>query len=199
MKKIRILIALSALLLSANGFGQFAYTDVTYDMSVPLGNTSDFISKTSFRGMTLRVGRFVTDDLAVDVRFSWNTFYEAKDFETYTSDDGTTSVTGKQFKYINSFPLTAGARYVLNSSSEFSPYFAGGLGAYKINERVDMGIYYNEDKIWHFGLYPEIGFIYDFSYSVGLNVYARYDYAFKTQDATSHSYIAFGIGLHFGD
>ena len=106
MKKIKILIALSALLLSANGFGQFVYTDVTYDMSVPLGNTSDFISKTSFRGMTLRVGRFVTDDLAVDVRFSWNTFYEAKDFETYTSDDGTTSVTGKQFKYINSFPLT---------------------------------------------------------------------------------------------
>ena len=199
MKKIKILIALSALLLSANGFGQFVYTDVTYDMSVPLGNTSDFISKTSFRGMTFRVGRFVTDDLAVDVRFSWNTFYEAKDFETYTSEDGTGSVTGKQFKYINSFPLTAGARYVLNSSSDFSPYFAGGLGAYKINERTDMGIFYVEDMIWHFGLYPEIGFIYDFSYSVGLNVYARYDYAFKTQDATAHSYIAFGIGLHFGD
>ncbi len=187
------------MLLSANGFGQFVYTDVTYDMSVPLGNTSDFISKTSFRGMTFRVGRFVTDDLAVDVRFSWNTFYEAKDFETYTSDDGTTSVTGKQFKYINSFPLAAGARYVLNSSSDFSPYFAGGLGAYKINERTDMGIYYNEDKIWHFGFYPEIGFVYDFSYSMGLNVYARYDYALKTQNATSHSYIAFGIGLHFGD
>ena len=199
MKKIKILIALSALLLSANGFGQFVYTDVTYDMSVPLGNTADFISKTSFRGMTLRVGRFVTDDLAVDVRFSWNTFYEAIDFETYTSEDGTASVTGKQFKYINSFPLTAGARYVLNSSSDFSPYFAGGLGAYKINERTDMGIYYDEPKVWHFGFYPEIGFIYDFSYNVGLNVYARYDYALKTQDATAHSYITFGIGLHFGD
>ena len=199
MKKIRILLALSAMLLSVHGYGQFVYTDVTYDMSVPLGNTADFTSKTSFRGMTFRVGRFVTDDLAVDVRFSWNTFYEAKDFETYTSEDGTGSVTGKQFKYINSFPLTAGARYVLNSSSDFSPYFAGGLGAYKINERTDMGIFYVEDMIWHFGLYPEIGFIYDFSYSVGLNVYARYDYAFKTQDATAHSYIAFGIGLHFGD
>ena len=149
--------------------------------------------------MTFRVGRFVTDDLAVDVRFSWNTFYEAKDFETYTTEDGTSSVTGKQFKYINTFPLTAGARYVLNSSSTFSPYFAGGLGAYKINERVDMGIYYNEDKIWHFGFYPEIGFIYDLSYKVGLNVYARYDYALKTKDATAHSYVAFGIGLHFGN
>ena len=199
MKKIRILFALSALLLSVNGFGQFVYTNLTYNMSVPVGNTADFISKTSFRGFTFNVGRFVTDNLAVDLRFSWNTFYEAKDFETYTSEDGTASVTGKQFKYINAFPLTAGARYVLNSSSDFSPYFAGGLGAYKINERVDMGIYYNEDKIWHFGLYPEIGFVYDFSYNVGVNVYARYDYALKSQDATSHSFLVFGIGFHFGD
>ncbi len=183
--------------LSINGFGQFVYTNLTYNMSVPVGNTADFISKTSFRGFTVNVGRFVTDNVAVDIRFSWNTFYEARDLATYTSEDGTASVTGKQYKYINAFPMTAGARYVLNPNSDFSPYFAGGLGAYKINERTDMGIYYVEDMIWHFGFYPEIGFVYDFSYSTGLNVYARYDYAFKTQDATAHSFIVFGIGLHF--
>lgn len=213
MKKIRILIALSALLLSVNGFGQSAntnlteisvnsfgqsiYTNLTYNMSVPVGNTSDFISKTSFRGFAVNVGSFVTDNLAVDLRFSWSVFYEAKDFETYISDDGTASVTGKQFKYINAFPLTAGVRYVLNSSSDFSPYFAGGLGAYKINERVDMGIYSDEDRFWHFGFYPEIGFVFDIPYNTCLNVYARYDYALKTQDATSHSFLVFGIGLHF--
>lgn len=197
MKKIRILIALSALLLSANGFGQFVYTNLTYNMSVPVGNTADFISKTSFRGFTFDVGRFVTDNIAVDLRFSWHTFYEARDFETYTSEEGTTSVTGKQFKYINAYPMTAGIRYVLNPNSDFSPYFAGGLGAYKINERTDMGIFYDEDRYWHFGMYPEIGFVYDFSYNTGLSVYARYDYALKTQDATSHSFLVFGIGLHF--
>ena len=185
------------MLFSANGFGQFVYTNVTYNMSVPVGNTADFISKTSFRGLTINVGRFVTDNLAADLRFSWNTFYEAHDFETYTNDDGTGSVTGKQFKYINAFPITGGVRYVMNPNSDFSPYFAGGLGAYKINERTDMGIFYNEDMIWHFGMYPEIGFVYDFSYSAGLNVYARYDYALKTQNATSHSFLVFGIGLHF--
>ncbi len=165
MKKIIILIAISALLLSVNGFGQFTYTNLTYNMSVPVGTTGDFISKTSFRGFTFNVGRFVTDNLAAEIRFSWNTFYETRDFETYTTEDGTASVTGKQFKYINAFPMTGGVRYVLNPNSDFSPYFAGGLGAYKINERTDMGIYYVEDMIWHFGMYPEIGFVYDFSYS----------------------------------
>jgi len=197
MKRIKILIAISALLVSLNGLGQEFYTNMTYDMSVPVGSTSDFISKTSFRGFSFNLGRYITNEIALDIRFSWNTFYEARDFETYTIGDGTTSVTGKQFRYINSFPLTAGARYVMNPSSTFSPYFAAGLGAYKINERVDMGIYYNEDRIWHFGFYPEIGLFYDFAYNVGLNVYARYDYAVKTKDASSYSYIAFGVGFHF--
>ncbi len=197
MKKIKIIIAISVLLVSLNSFGQEFYTNMTYNMSVPVGNTADFIQKTSFRGFTFGLGRFVTNEIAIDLRFSWNTFYEARDFETYTIGDGTTSATGKQFRYINSFPLTAGARYVMNPSSTFSPYFAAGLGAYKINERVDMGIYYNEDRIWHFGFYPEIGLFYDFAYNVGLNVYARYDYALKTKDASSYSYIAFGVGFHF--
>ena len=197
MKKIKILIAISALLVSLNSFGQAFYTNMTYNMSVPVGSTADFISKTSFRGFTFNLGRYLTNEIAIDLRFSWNTFYENMDIETYTNDDGTGSITGKQFRYINSFPLTAGARYVMNPSSTFSPYFAAGLGAYKINERVDMGIYYNEDRIWHFGFYPEIGLFYDFAYNVGLNVYARYDYAVKTKDASSYSYIAFGVGFHF--
>ena len=197
MKKINIIITVSALLISLNSYGQFFYTNVTYNMSVPVGNAADFISKTSFRGLTFNLGRFVTDELAMDLRFSWNTFYEARDIETYVSDDGAEAITGTQFRYINTFPLTAGVRYVMNSSSSFSPYFAAGLGAYKLNERTDMGIYYDESKIWHFGFYPEIGLYYDINYNAALNVYARYDYALKTKDASAHSYIAFGIGFHF--
>ena len=197
MKKIKLLIAISALLVSLNSFGQEFYTNITYDMSLPVGSTADFISKTSFRGVSFNLGRFITNEIAIDLRYSWNTFYEDKDFETYTNDDGSGSITGKQYRYINAFPLTAGARYVMSPSSIFSPYFAAGLGAYKIRERVDMGIYTSEDRYWHFGFFPEIGLYYDFAYSVGLNVYARYDYAVKTKDSGSYSYIAFGVGFHF--
>ena len=80
MKKIKLLIAISVL----------------------------FISKTSFIGLTFNVGRFITDELAVDVRFTWTTFYEEVDPQTYTTDNRNGAVTGKQFRYINAYPLTTG-------------------------------------------------------------------------------------------
>ena len=199
MKKIKILFAISALLISLNGFGQFWHTNVSYDMSIPLGTSADFISKASFRGATFSFGRMITDNLSVDGRCSWSTFYEARDFQTYNSDDGLTSITGKAFRYINAYPITTGLTYFVNTSGNFKPYFSGGLGAYSINERTDMGIYYTETKEWHFGLFPQIGLLYEISYSVSLNVFARYDYAFKTSNATDHSFLVFGIGLQFNN
>lgn len=197
MKNIRIVLVVTALAFSVSGFGQFWYTNVSYDMAVPLGNSADYISKMSFRGATFNFGRMMTDNVSIDGRFSWSTFYEARDYQTYTSDDGLISLTGNQYRYINNFPITAGATYFLNSDSDLRVYFSGGLGAYKINERTDMGIYYNEVKEWHFGLYPQVGLIYDISYSLGLNLFARYDYAFQTKNAPSHSFLVFGLGLFF--
>jgi len=164
-------------------------------MSLPMGQTKDFTSRTSFRGFSFDLGKYVTDELAVDLRFSWHVFYEDLPTDSYV--DGTTTITGKKYNYINSFPMTLGLKYIMNSGSHFSPYGGAGIGAYKIDERTDMGIYTDETRQWHFGAYPEIGFVYEFSYGVGLNVFARYDYAFKAGTTTSHSYLTFGIGFHF--
>ena len=197
MKKIKYILAAVAIAFTMNAKGQEFYTNLTYDMSIPLGNTSDFISKTSFRGATFELGRFISDDVALDLRFSWHVFYEDLPVDTYTV--GTESITGKQYRYINSFPITVGANYFFGGGLSFMPYAGVGLGAYKQNVRTDMGVYTLEDKKWHFGFYPEIGFIYEFSYGVGLNVFARYDYTLKSGDADSQSYLSFGIGFHFNN
>lgn len=197
MKKIKILIAVAALFVSINGFGQYWYTNVSYDIGIPIGSTKDFISTTSFRGATFNFGYMLNDNLSVDGRFSWSTYYEAMDFETYTSEDGMTDVTGKQYRYINNFPVTTGLTYFIRTDGSFTPYISGGLGAYRINERTDMGIYYDETKQWHFGLFPQIGLLYEISYSFSLNLFARYDYAFKTSKAPEYSFLNFGVGLHF--
>jgi len=197
MKKIKILIAIASLLITANSFGQGFYTNVSYDMAIPLGNTSDFISKASFRGMTFGLGQHITENIAIDVRVSWATFYKENDFETYTSEDGSTAITGKAYRYINSIPLTAGGRYVINTSNTLSPYFAAGLGAYSINERTDMGIWTKEVHKWHFGFYPEVGLYYNIGYNIDIHAFARYEYAVKTKDTGSYSYLTFGFGLSF--
>ena len=197
MKKIKILIAVAALFVSLNGFGQFWYTNVSYDIGIPMGSSKDFVSTTSFRGATFNFGRMINDNLSIDGRFSWSTYYEARDFQTYTSDDGMTDISGKAFKYLNNFPITTGLTYFVRTDGKFTPYFSGGLGAYKINERTDMGIYYAETKEWHFGLFPQVGLLYEINFSLSLNVFARYDYAFETSRASDHSFLNFGIGLLF--
>ena len=59
------------------------------------------------------------------------------------------------------------------------------------------GFITTETKQWHFGLFPQIGLLYEINYSLSLNVFARYDYAFKTSNATDHSFLNFGVGLFF--
>ena len=197
MKKLKYYIAIAALAISFNSFGQEWYTNLSYDMSIPLGNTRDFIQKTSFRGFSFSAGRFVTDDLDINLRFSWHTFYEEMPSDSYT-EDGLT-ITGKQFRYINSFPITAGARYHFNSGGEFSPYVGAGIGAYSQNVRTDMGIYYAETKKWRFGFYPEVGLFWNFSYGTGLYVNARYDNSLKAGDVEGQSYLTFSVGFKFGN
>jgi len=197
MKKIKLLIAIAAMFVSLNGFGQYWYTNVSYDIGLPMGSSKDFLSPASFRGATFNFGRMMTDNLSIDGRFSWSTYYEARDFQTYTSEDGTEDVTGKAYRYINNFPITTGVTYFIRTDGAMTPYFSGGLGAYKINERTDMGIYYVENKEWHFGLFPQIGLLYEINFSLSLNVFARYDYAFKTSNTTDHSFLNFGVGLFF--
>jgi len=196
MKKIKyiIVIAFMTLTLNSNSYGQ-TFTNLSYDMSIPLGKTSDFISKASFRGFTFDIGRYVTDNLALDLRFSWHTFYEETPFDSYY--DGTQTVTGKQYRYINSFPISGGVKYFFNSGSQFMPYIGAGLGAYGQYVRTDMGIYTVEKRQWHFGFFPEAGFVYEFSYGTGFMLNARYDNTLAAGGNDGNSYLTFSVGFHF--
>jgi hypothetical protein len=62
-----------------------------------------------------------------------------------------------------------------------------------------MGIYATEPKVWHFGFYPEIGFNWEFSYGVGLNIFARYDATIKAKDNPGNQYLTLGIGFNFSN
>ena len=126
MRKIKILIAVAALFVSLNGFGQFWYTNVSYDIGLPMGSSKDYVSTASFRGATFNFGYMLNDNLSVDGRFSWSTYYEARDFQTYTSEDGMTDITGKAFKYINNFPITTGLTYFINTEVVLLPTFQEG-------------------------------------------------------------------------
>ena len=185
-------------LFSTGAFAQGMFS-ISYDIGVPVGGTSsDFISAPSFRGFGVEGRGFITDNLSYGGSFNWAVFYE--EFGPQEWDDpenDSRTAYGKQFRYINSFPLMATMHYYFGEWDATRLYAGGGLGAQKIDERTDMGLYTVNSKKWRFGFAPEVGILIPINFNSSLNLSAKYQYAVKVGDAAAVSYLNFKIGLAF--
>lgn len=195
MKYIATIIL--ALLISSASYSQSLYS-MNYTMSFGSGETGDFISSASFRGFTFEGRGFVSDQFSLGGLFTWSTFYEKLAGETYTS--GYTTITGSQYRYINAYPILFQAHWYTNDD-EFEPraYLGGGLGPYKIDQRLNAGVWSIQENNWHFGLSPEVGILYPVSMSTSLNISFRYHYVFKAKDTIDHSWFGLSLGFAWGD
>jgi len=192
-----ILTAIIAILLTTGSYTQSIYT-ANYTMSFGSGETADFINSASFRGFTFEGRGFVSDEVSLGGLFTWSTFYEKLDGATVS--ENTFTLTGTQYRYINAFPLLFQAHYYLGTD-EYEPrvYMGGGLGAYKINQRLNVGVWSLEERNWHFGLSPEVGLLLPVSMDTQFNISFRYHYVFKAKDTIDHSWFGLSLGLAWGD
>ena len=196
MKNIRYIVLGLSLMVTLNGAAQVVdyYSTVNYGISVPLGDTRDFISNTSFRGFSFEFGRFFTGEISVGFLFAWSVLNESFPRDTYEFEDLT--LTGNLYRYINAFPLMAVGRYYFSPDSKFRPYLGLASGAYVINKVSDFGVHRFENKNWHFGLAPEAGLIIGISAEAYFNLGARYNHAFKSGGDT-HSWLGIQAGVTF--
>lgn len=192
-----IVTIIIALLISSASYSQSLYS-MNYTMSFGSGETADFISSASFRGFTFEGRGFVSDQFSLGGLFTWSTFYEKLAGESYTQ--GYTTITGTQYRYINAYPILFQAHWYSNDDS-FEPrlYLGGGLGPYKIDQRLNAGVWTVQENNWHFGLSPEVGLLVPVSMSTDLNVSFRYHYVFKAKDTTDHSWFGLSVGFAWGD
>lgn len=161
----------------------------------PVGETSDFLDQTSFRGFAIEGRGYVTDRITVGGRAGWQTFYKDFGYVSESSDDIT--ISGFQRKYINAIPITVNAHYYFGNGLVL-PYVGVGVGPYYIETRNYMGIYYVREKAWHFGVAPEVGVVVPFgSSNAGLNVALKYQYAAKTKDTQAVSWVELDIGISY--
>ncbi len=88
---------------------QDTVTVVDYAISVPTGDTKEYIDKTSFRGISLDIRKFLGGENKVSVggRVAWHVFDSGAISQTIPirTDDLNGDVSGTQFRYINSFPM----------------------------------------------------------------------------------------------
>ncbi len=196
MKNLRYIVLGLSLMVALNGTAQIVdyYSTVDYSIAVPMGDTKDFISNTSFRGFSFEFGRFFNEEISLGFLFAWSVFNESFPRDTYELEDLT--LTGNLYRYINAFPLMAMGRYNFSPDSRFRPYVGLASGAYVINKVSDFGVHRFENKNWHFGLAPEAGLIIGFGEEAFFNLGARYNYAFKSGGDT-HSWLGIQTGVTF--
>ncbi len=195
MKSLKIF---SVILLVAVGVEMTAQnkTNLYYTMGIPLSNTNDFISKTSFRGMGLEYQYMLTDKFALGGVLQWSTFYEAMDKDTYPIEDG--AINGYQYRYINTVPMYAtGTYYIGSEDATIRPFIGLGVGTYWLEKEIDMGLYADVYNSWHFGLIPKAGLLIPFSYDTSLYIGVDYNIAFKNSTLDQQSWIGISVGFNF--
>lgn len=199
--KIKAIILLS-FMLNVNLFAQDLLTGLTYSISIPTGNTSDFISNTSFKGLSIDLRKFISHNASVGFLVGWSTFEEETN-ETISTSVG--DVSGEQNRLINSFPVMITTDYYFGEGREFRPFIGIGVGMYYFYHQLEHTLELADDNLesskWHFGVAPEGGFVYLLE-SIYAFVNVRYNYAFSAENeitkiSTSQSYLTFNIGFAF--
>lgn len=169
---------------------------LNWNIMIPEGKTADFVKDTSYRGISLEGRKWQGDNLTVGFMFGWNVLNQKlTTTQALTGANAAADITGTQYRYINSFPVLAGAHIYLGQWG-MTRIFAGAMGGgYVVERRVEVGLFAVESQKWQWGFAPEVGILLPFESSVGF-VSARYNYAFENgDDNPEHTYWSAQVGL----
>jgi len=168
---------------------------LSYPIAFPMGDLKDYISNTSFRGISLEFGKEVRPNLIAEIETGWNVFYQDQPEDVYT--EGTASISGKQFRYTNSVPIIAGAKWVLKSHNNLVPYAGLGLGTMYSDRSTDFGLYRISTDAWQFCVRPELGITFKSRNGPSAMLGVKYYSSFNSSDLDGQSFLTVNIGVVF--
>lgn len=196
MKKYLFLLAFLSLTFSSVSLAQTNMFSFNYAISLPTGNTADYIDQASGRGFTFEYQRFVNSNLAIGFELGHTTLYKREANKVYT--EGTASLSGVQYRYQYQYPILVTANYFVVTGGPIRPYVGLGIGTVAHDRRIDMGIYTSENTHWQFAIRPEAGLlIQPTSQSLGFKIGAKYYSSFESNDLAGQSQLGFNIGIVF--
>ena len=194
MKRIYFILLLVSGSVTAS-FAQDGYTSLHYDISLGIGSTADFISAPSFRGFGFDYRKMVSPTIGVGLSLGWTTFYERKDRATYSFTDGTASLTGTQFRYLNALPMHINANYYFGVDGELRPFLGLGVGTMYSERRTEMGQWSSTTDSWQFSLQPEVGVLYPVNPDANIFFAAKFMTPFQNSTFESQPFVSFNIGM----
>ena len=197
MKLLNTIILI--LVFSFAAFGQDYMTTLTYNISAPAGETTTFIEAPSYLGLSFDGRKFILPFFSVGFYTGWQVFYE-QTTEPIELENGTLS--GKQFRHINTFPIMVNAHIFIGNEQCLRPYVGINAGAYFTWQRLTVGVITAEEKNWVLGIAPEVGFTVPVG-DVHINLGAKYNYALPPSESDYYEepdplqYVSFHIGFAY--
>ena len=155
------------------------YGAATWQISVPTGDTKDFVDETSFRGFGLDFRKVVATSTTLGIATGWNVLYERR---TGTTEINNVSATGTQDRTINSFPIMLGLHHYFGERRQLRPYIGLNAGTFVIIRTIEIGVYGAEEDAWEWGIAPEAGIVIPTQSGAGIIINARYNWSFTSQD-----------------
>jgi hypothetical protein len=204
-KKLKsFLFGVCTLFVLTSGNAQTSLWAFTYDVAFPMGETADYIGNTSWRGITIQGRKFIQPNISVGGSFSWQVFNERVDELvefSYQPDDldrpVTGTLSGEQFRYINTLPIMVNAHYYMGDAllDAIRPFGGLSVGTAPTKRRTEIGILAIDDFNWHFAVAPELGVLIPLDTGVDFIGTVKYNVALKANDSINYSYLNIQVGL----
>jgi hypothetical protein len=193
MKRIIQLLAMAAIVVSS-GYAQRGFFGFHYSTGLGLGEQADYISKFSWQGWGMEGRSFVSDDITIGGLWGIQTFHE--ELPDAVASEGTISVKGNQYRYINAMPfMLTTHKYFGEPEKQF--FVGTGLGVYKVNAETQIGLWVLGDDSWAFGLMPELGVMSQISPDASVYFSTRFNWALRNSPSNDWQYLTFNIGMAF--
>jgi hypothetical protein len=182
-------------LITTSVFSQSSLIALQYSVGFGTGDIHEYTKPISFRGATFDYRKFIKEggNLGIGMDLGWNVFYEEIPYNTYNYNG--IFYSGKQFRDSNHFPILLSADYYFNPGMQFNPFFGLGAGTMYSLSTNKMNFYSFENKAWQFALSPELGFIIELDYGVGLLVCSKYYYGLETTKMNGQGYFTLNVGI----
>ena len=195
MKKSIILVALLVIVFAGATQAQTSLFSINYSVSIPVGNTADYIDQVSGRGIKLEYERFIKRNFTVGGELGSYTLYKKEMNKVYT--EGSASLSGIQYRYQNSYPILVTGAYYGNETGKFRPFAGLGLGTIAHDREIDMGVFTSQETHWQFALRPELGILYRPAQYVGFKLGAKYYQSFSSSNLDGQSTVGIDLGIVF--
>lgn len=194
MKKIFITALLIGMISTISNAQQSLFS-LNYAVSIPTGNTNDFIDQVSGRGFNAEYQKFINRNFAVGGELGYTTFYKRELNKVY--NEGSAALSGIQYRYQYSYPILLTGAYYPTVEGIVKPFGGLGIGTYAQQRKIDMGIFTSNKTYWQFALRPELGILIEPAPNTAFKLSAKYNQSFAGNGLEGQSNLSFNLGLVF--